>query len=127
MLGKTHVHMIQDDPNRIIVVRFGSYAGEDFPLLKNLFSAVTEPWLYDFIFDLRRFDGPLTIKYIGYLTLIWRRLSLKHENDRHMAIVTIDYNLISWLNRRLALLPQRRVFVFEDFDEGLDWIKAQRF
>jgi hypothetical protein len=126
MMGKTRVLLIEDEVNKIIVVRFGAQKNEDLPQLKDSFSAIKAPWLYDVIFDLRRFDGPLSVKYIGYLTLIWRRLSQQHTTERRMAIISTHYNLNGWLEQRLSKVPERRVFVFDDFDEGLDWIKATR-
>jgi len=115
-----------DRANMILVIRFHSVrAGQDAgPDLIDLLATVETPWLFNAIFDFRRYEVDLSRDYLRFLTDKWSALTRGRDRGRSMALVGGDADLTFNLQSMLDVMPDRHIGIFDTFDEGLEWIKA---
>lgn len=117
-----------DRPQRLIIVRLHDLSRAEAPTpdLIDAIATLEEPWLYNVLFDFRRYEAELSRDYLGFLTRKWNLMAHGRDRDRCMALVSRDYDLKRRLLGMTDVMPGRDLAVFEDFDEALDWIKAGR-
>ncbi|MDI7774660.1 hypothetical protein [Asticcacaulis sp. EMRT-3] len=115
-----------DRPNRLMIIRLHSLSGDSIPApdLIDALAGIEEPWLYNALFDFRRYEAELSRDYLAFLTKKWSALTQGRDRARCMALVSRDYDLKRRLYGMLEIMPERAIDVFDDFDEALDWIKA---
>ncbi len=115
-----------DRANMILIIRFHSVRNdqESGPDLIDQLAAVENPWLFNAIFDFRRYEADLSRDYLNFLTEKWTAFTRGRDQDRSMALVGGDTDLAFNLKAMLDVMPDRRIGIFDTFDEGLDWIKA---
>ena len=115
-----------DRDNMILIIRFHSVRNdqEAGPDLIDLLATVETPWLFNAIFDFRRYEADLSRDYLKFLTEKWAAFTRGRDQNRSMALVGGDSDLTFNLKAMLDAMPDRRIAIFDTFDEGLDWIKA---
>jgi hypothetical protein len=115
-----------DRDNMILIIRFHSVRNdqEAGPDLIDLLATVETPWLFNAIFDFRRYEADLSRDYLKFLTEKWAAFTRGRDQNRSMALVGGDSDLTFNLKAMLDVMPDRRIAIFDTFDEGLDWIKA---
>lgn len=115
-----------DRENMILIIRFHSVRNdqEAGPDLIDLLATVETPWLFNAIFDFRRYEADLSRDYLKFLTEKWAAFTRGRDQNRSMALVGGDSDLTFNLKAMLDVMPDRRIAIFDTFDEGLDWIKA---
>ena len=115
-----------DRDNMILIIRFHSVRDEQEtgPDLIDLLATVDNPWLFNAIFDFRRYEADLSRDYIKFLTDKWAAFTRGRDQYRCMALVGGDCDLTFNLKAMLDVMPDRRIGTFDTFDEGLDWIKT---
>ena len=115
-----------DRDNMILIIRFHSVRDdqEAGPDLIDLLATIDSPWLFNAIFDFRRYEADLSRDYLKFLTEKWAAFTRGRDQNRSMALVGGDSDLTFNLKAMLDAMPDRRIAIFDTFDEGLDWIKA---
>ncbi|MGN6365127.1 hypothetical protein [Asticcacaulis taihuensis] len=115
-----------DRDNMILIIRFHSVRNdqEAGPDLIDLLATVETPWLFNAIFDFRRYEADLSRDYLKFLTEKWAAFTRGRDQNRSMALVGGDSDLTFNLKAMLDVMPDRRIAIFDTFDEGLDWIKT---
>ncbi len=115
-----------DRDNMILIIRFHSvrHEQEAGPDLIDLLATVDNPWLFNAIFDFRRYEADLSRDYLKFLTDKWAAFTRGRDQDRSMALVGGDANLTFNLKAMSDIMPDRRIGIFDTFDEGLEWIKT---
>ncbi|CAM3175883.1 hypothetical protein [Asticcacaulis taihuensis] len=115
-----------DRENMILIIRFHSVRNdqEAGPDLIDLLATVETPWLFNAIFDFRRYEADLSRDYLKFLTEKWAAFTRGRDQNRSMALVGGDSDLTFNLKAMLDVMPDRRIAIFDTFDEGLDWIKT---
>ena len=115
-----------DRENMILIIRFHSVRNdqEAGPDLIDLLATVETPWLFNAIFDFRRYEADLSRDYLKFLTEKWAAFTRGRDQNRSMALVGGDCDLTFNLKAMLDVMPDRRIAIFDTFDEGLDWIKG---
>ena len=115
-----------DRDNMILIIRFHSVRSDQDtgPDLIDLMATVDSPWLFDAIFDFRRYEIGLSRDYLKFLTDKWAAFTRGRDRNRSMALVGGDTDLTFNLKAMLDVMPDRRIAIFDTFDEGLEWIKS---
>ena len=115
-----------DRPNRLLIIRLHSLRDDQAsgPDLIDVLADIEDPWLYNALFDFRRYEAELSRNYLAFLTQKWSALTQGRDRARCMALVSRDYDLKRRLYGMFDVMPERAIDVFNDFDEALDWIKA---
>ncbi|HWU49776.1 MAG TPA: hypothetical protein VN042_07870 [Asticcacaulis sp.] len=115
-----------DRPHRLIIIRLHdlSHADGAAPDLIDALATLEQAWLYDVLFDFRRYEVELSRDYLAFLTQKWNAMTHGRDQDRCMALVSRDYDLKRRLQGMTDVMPGRAIKIFEDFDEALDWIKG---
>jgi hypothetical protein len=115
-----------DRTNMILIIRFHSVRPDQDtgPDLIDLLATVETPWLFNAIFDFRRYQADLSRDYLKFLTEKWAAFTRGRDQGRSMALVGGDCDLAFNLKAMFDVMPDRRIGIFDTFDEGLDWIKA---
>ena len=115
-----------DRDNMILIIRFHSVRSDQDtgPDLIDLMATVDSPWLFDAIFDFRRYEIDLSRDYLKFLTDKWIAFTRGRDRNRSMALVGGDTDLTFNLKAMLDVMPDRRIAIFDTFDEGLEWIKS---
>lgn len=115
-----------DRDNMILIIRFHSVRNdqEAGPDLIDLLATVETPWLFNAIFDFRRYEADLSRDYLKFLTEKWAAFTRGRDQNRSMALVGGDCDLTFNLKAMLDVMPDRRIGIFDTFDEGLEWVKT---
>lgn len=115
-----------DRDNMILIIRFHSVRNdqETGPDLIDLLATVDSPWLFNAIFDFRRYEADLSRDYLKFLTDKWAAFTRGRDQGRSMALVGGNADLTFNLKAMFDVMPDRRIGIFDTFDEGLDWIKT---
>ncbi|EGF90715.1 hypothetical protein ABI_37470 [Asticcacaulis biprosthecium C19] len=125
MPKRSRISLNIDAANRILFVRLHSLCDDhNTPDLIDSLSQVDESWSYDALFDFRRYEADLSGDYLSFLTQKWTALTEGRDRDRRMALVSPCPVLNLQLREMRSAMPDRGIAVFESFDEGLDWLKA---
>ena len=116
-----------DRANMILIIRFHSVRNdqEAGPDLIDQLATVETPWLFNAIFDFRRYEADLSRDYLKFLTEKWTALTRGRDHGRSMALVGGNCDLTFNLKAMLDVMPDRRITICDTFDEGLDWIKVK--
>jgi hypothetical protein len=117
-----------DQENRILFYRlYGTLDGVDVStLLHDVLEPIPDPWLYDAITDLRRFEGSLSLSDVEAMAADWLKRVGDRDKGRFTAIVTDNSATLSRLPLTRSLFPGRIITVVTTLDEALDWIYARR-
>ena len=117
-----------DHESRILLMRYiGAIEGEEINLsMMQQLSQLGEPWTFDTIVDMRRYDGVVLGEEIQELGMRWSILAQGRDKGRSIAVISEDP--LVWARQSLtqAAFPFRKLAYFNTFDEGLDWIKSGR-
>jgi hypothetical protein len=126
MSKRSRYAVTADRTNMILIIRFHSVRSdqETGPDLIDLLATVENPWLFNAIFDFRRYEADLSRDYLKFLTDKWAAFTRGRDQGRSMALISGDTNLAFNLKAMTDVMPARRIGIFETFDEGLDWIKS---
>jgi hypothetical protein len=123
---RSHFSLMIDRSERLLIIRLYGLRPENAkaPDLIDSLAGIDAPWLYNALFDFRRYEAELSREYLAFLTQKWNLLTHGRDQDRCMALVSRDYDLKRRLSGMHDVMPGRAIEVFEDFDEALDWIKG---
>lgn len=118
-----------DRANMILIIRLHSLRDEQDtgPDLIDQLATVEYPWLFNALFDFRRYEAKLSRDYLKFLTDKWTAFTRGRDQGRSMALVGGDTDLTFDLKAMLDVMPDRHISIFDTFDEGLDWLTAQNF
>lgn len=117
-----------DTATRILFVRWiGDMPGRDIvDGMITQMKIMDEPWTYDMIIDLLRFEGHLHVAESDALGQVWRDLAQGRDAGRRSAIVTGDPLLAARLNMTRETFPGRTLAMFGQVQEALDWLASAR-
>ncbi len=127
MTARARLSLTVDDEHRILLMRYlGAIEGDEINLsMMQQVSQLDRPWLYDSIIDMRRFDGAVLTSDIEELGLRWALLAQGRDKGRLTAVISEDPLVRARQSLTQGAFPFRTLGYFENFDEGLEWIKAQ--
>jgi len=125
---RPRISLDTDEANKILIVRYlGNPEGPSIvDTLLERWAVMDRVWEYDSVFDLRRFDGMLQPPDLERLGVGWHGIAKGRDLGHMTAIISSDPLIHARQSVLAQLFPVRTMAVFETFDEGLDWIKAQR-
>lgn len=127
-MSRSRITLSVDEEMKIIIVRYiGDLDGDEVNsnMLQN-FAKLDKPWTYDTIMDMRRYNGTIMASEIEELSKGWAQLSQGRDAGYFSAIISDDPLVRARLSITQSLFPQRILENFNTFDEGLNWIHAQR-
>ncbi|MGA9659995.1 MAG: hypothetical protein WBQ60_12985 [Asticcacaulis sp.] len=129
MRKRSRISITVDADNLILIIRLHNLRDDqDEPAdLIDMLKTVESPWLYRAIFDFRRYQADLSRDYLAFLTQKWMALSDGRDQDQAMALIANTPKLRMNLKAMTDVMPDRRIAVFETFDEGLDWLKSDSY
>lgn len=113
-----------DEEQKLIVIRYiGALDGHEIvaTLSKN-FEAMGDPWLYDMVFDMRRFDGFVPFEELGLLARNWAVLAQGRDMGRKVAIISSDPLVHARFGAYKQEFPTRTFQVYSDINEGWMWL-----
>jgi hypothetical protein len=115
-----------DRAHMILIIRFHSLRSdqEPGPDLIDQLATIETPWLFNALFDFRRYEADLSRDYLKFLTDKWNAFTQGRDHGRCMALVGGNPDLTCNLKAALDVMPDRHIAIFDTFDEGLDWIKS---
>ncbi len=127
-MTKARITLTLDEESKILVIRhIGDMDGQD--IKANLLAELVKldsPWTYDTLIDLRRYDGFILTSEVEDLSNSLAQLMQGRDTGNVSAIVSDD----PWVQARISIMqslaPHIVMKMFSNFDEALDWIKAQR-
>ena len=88
--------------------------------------ATPEPWRYDYVTDMRRYEGMTLYSDLEAFSEIWNALAKGRDAGRLSAVITLNPVARARLAQTRNLFPCHIIEAFETFDEGLDWVLAHR-
>jgi hypothetical protein len=117
-----------DHALKIFFVRYiGGIDGGDIndSMIDHL-ARVERPWEFDCVIDMRRHDGTVLATDIEDLAARWGQLAQGRDRGRRTAVISEDPLVRARLSVTQSLFPQRVMAHFENYDEGLEWLKTSR-
>ncbi len=87
---------------------------------------IDRAWEYDCVIDMRRHDGTVLASDIDALAARWGQLAQGRDRGRRTAVVSEDPLVRARMPITQSLFPQRVMMHFENYEEGLEWLKASR-
>lgn len=125
---RSRLSLTIDEASRLMILRYigDMEGGEINTSMMQQLAALDQPWTYDTLVDMRRFEGVVLGDEIQELGLRWSLLAQGRDKGRLIAVISDDP--LVWARQSLtqAAFPFRRVAYFGTLDEGLDWINATR-
>ncbi len=127
-MTRSRITLSIDDDLKIMIVRYiGELDGDEVNLnMMQQLVHVPDVWKYDSMIDMRRYAGTIMATEIEELSMRWNLLVQGRDKGGFTAIVSDDPLVHARLSTTQMLFPQRILEAFNNFDEGLDWIKTQR-
>lgn len=127
-MGRSRLTLTVDEDHRILIVRYiGDIDGEQINHnVMQQIADVAEVWTYDSLIDMRRFENTVLVTEIEDLATRWNGLAQARDRGCFTAIISDDPLVRARLPLTQALFPVRTLAQFGNFDEGLEWLKAQR-
>ena len=113
-----------DPATRILFVRWiGDMPGRDIVdgMIGHM-KTMEQPWTYDMVIDLLRFEGHLHLPESDALGQVWRELAQGRDAGRRSAIVTGDPLLAARLSMTRETFPGRTLAMFGQVQEALTWL-----
>jgi ribosome modulation factor len=117
-----------DDARRMITVKyFGDLDSKTIAeTLAAQFQALEQPWLYDSLFDMRRFEGVVVLDDLAQMARAWNQAARGRDAGRLTAIVSADPLTHARQKAYEAGLPLRIVRTFNALTEATQWLEAMR-
>ena len=84
------------------------------------------PWEYDYIDDMREYEGVTLFKDLETFAGVWADLVRGHDKGHLVALISTNPVVRFRLSATRALFPMNTIEHFDTFDEGLAWILASR-
>jgi hypothetical protein len=88
--------------------------------------AVEAPWTYDFVIDMRRFEGVTMLSDLTSFAAYWAELCGPEDKGHMTAVITVNPLVRARMSVTQSLFPKDEIEAFDSLDEGLEWILAQR-
>ncbi len=126
MEPRARLHFIVDEPDQVIVIRA---IGEVMPatFIDQVFeklSAIPEPWMFNRLFDVRRWAHRLGAETVHALAVRWRELTAGQIYLARLAVVTYDHGTLYRTPAPSDYFPEETVCYFDDFHEASHWLRA---
>ena len=117
-----------DEDRRIVIVGLhGVIEGQAFiDQLTAGLKALSRPWAYDYIDDMRQYEGVTLFKDLETFASVWADLVKGHDKGHLVALISTNPVIRFRLSATRALFPMNRIENFDTLDEGLEWILASR-
>lgn len=115
-----------DESEKLVVIRYiGNLPGHEIveTLAANL-KAMDAPWLYDMIFDMRRFEGFVPFEELSLLAMNWAEIAQGRDKGRKVAIISEDPLVHARFSAYKQEFPTREFRVFKEFGETSAWISG---
>lgn len=115
-----------DNERRILTVRpIGYMPGAYFvDKLFEFYARVDEPWTYNRVNDVRRFDGRLIQEDLNQIADRWKDLARGQAYHAHVAVVSLDRLASFRVAAVSAQFPNETMCVFTDYHEAINWLLA---
>jgi hypothetical protein len=117
-----------DEAQRIAWLRYyGDLQGD--ALLNEIkagVEGVDAPWTYDFVIDMRRFEGVTMLNDLTSFAAYWAELCGSEDKGHFTAVITTNPLVRARMNVTSALFPKDVIEAFDTLDEGLEWIIQAR-
>ena len=125
---RSRLSLTVDQASRLMILRYigDMEGGEINTSMMQQLAALDQPWAYDSIVDMRRFEGVVLADEIQDLGMRWAMLAQGRDRNRSTAIISEDPLVHARVSITQGAFPFRTVAVFGTLDEGLDWIQARR-
>ncbi|MBW8882598.1 MAG: hypothetical protein JF615_14595 [Asticcacaulis sp.] len=127
-MSRSRISLTVDEDLRIWVARyFGEIEGDEIndSLMDHLIR-IDQVWTYDSLIDMRRYDGTVLVGEIEELAHRWAEHAAGRDRGHFTAIVSTDPLVRARVPVTQSLFPTRNLAHFDNFDEGLEWLKRQR-
>jgi hypothetical protein len=117
-----------DHEHKIFIVRYigGIDGGEINDSMIDQLARFERAWEYDSVIDMRRHDGMVLASDIEDLATRWAQLAQGRDRGRRTAVISEDPLVRARISVTQSLFPQRVMVHFENYEEGLEWLKASR-
>lgn len=127
-MSRSRISLTIDDVFHIIIVRyFGLIEGDEITeSMMDHLARVEEAWSYDSIIDMRRYEGTVLITEIEELSQRWALFAQGRDGGCFTAVISSDPLVKARMPLTQAMFSTRNLANFDNFDQGLDWIKTQR-
>lgn len=113
-----------DEPQKLVLIRYvGDLPGDEImeTITANL-EAMEAPWLYDMVFDMRRFEGFVPFEALSGLAQSWAKIAKGRDEGRKVAIISEDPLIQARFSAYQQNFPTRRFRVFREYGEASAWI-----
>lgn len=117
-------HFVLRDEKILVIRVIGAMAHED--MVERLFAVydtIPEPWTWNRIVDLRRFEAVLTFADIEDLARRWAQLTDGRTYRSKYAVVSADPLEKARVPVASPLFPNEIVCHFSDYHEALKWVQ----
>jgi hypothetical protein len=92
--------------------------------LFEFYARVEEPWTYNRVTDVRRFDGKLIQEDLDEIAKRWMTLADGRPYHAHVAVVSLDRLASFRVAAVSAQFPNETMCVFTDYHEAINWLLA---
>lgn len=119
-------HRFVDTDRRVIVFRpIGHMPIDDF--IDSVFTAladIAEPWTYNRLFDLRRWDERLRPEAVQAMAERWACLTEGQIFHARIAVVSFDPSVTIRAPAATGQFPDEIICHFADYHEAIEWLTA---
>ncbi|MFT4091425.1 MAG: hypothetical protein QM645_11880 [Asticcacaulis sp.] len=115
-----------DESQKLVVIRYiGNLPGHEIvETLSAKLVSMQSPWLYDMVFDMRRFEGFVPFEELSLLAMNWAKIAQGRDKGRKVAIISEDPLIHARFSAYKQEFPTREFRVFSDFGETSAWISG---
>lgn len=115
-----------DDRLRLIVIRpIGNFSSTIFTERSfEAFRSVASPWLYNRVYDFRRYDIRLSMDDVRKIAKQWADLTAGQDYHANVAVVSNAPDDKLRLPSNFNLFPHETICHFADFHQGVGWLMA---
>jgi len=115
-----------DESQKLVVIRYiGNLPGDKIITdLSGHLKAMQSPWLYDMVFDLRRFEGFVPFEELSLLAIEWATIAKGRDKGRKVGIISEDPLTHARFSAYQQEFPTREFRVFRDYGATAAWISG---
>ena len=114
----------RDAQNKRFVFRLTAQPEGVSPLwpIGEAFKSVDDPWNYDVLIDMRRYNSIMSLDDLYAFARFWRARMQERDQGRRVVLISSDPFIKIRLKEYQRIFPYRQFALFDTFDEGLDWL-----
>ncbi|MDC7675082.1 hypothetical protein [Asticcacaulis machinosus] len=117
-----------DETHRLMTVKYyGDLDSKTIATsLAEHFKTLDQPWRYDALFDMRRFEGVVVLEDLAQMARAWNQGTKGKDAGRLTAIVSNDPLIFTRQKAYEAGQPLRIVKIFDDINQASNWLTTMR-